>query len=392
MDGDFRSKLNPTEGHILAGVQIDQYRFLARVKTTQLFQIAPDPRDSEDKRKLSSSKEAQDHRTIRDEVQRLFEGAKAKNVIPYAEYIIGLRSGQQGITPTIILYSEDALPTAIDEQFGLGAISIPWGKKLVAIDGETQLAARHEAANRDPATTEEYVAVYVCHGRSKNWARQAFHDLNVLAIRPNAAVSIGMDARDPLTGITRQVESKVPFFTDRVNKTRRQLRGTDADITTIAALRGGCITVAEGIGGVRYGAKPVSLSDQKVENVQNTAIEWWKAVTDAIGPSLEDREGKISSAPAVLSAIGAMGHLFLNVHETEERQRLKAEQIEKLRNVDWSRGKHWEGIAGKFTPKGAFSIGGSKETSYAIFEALNDPNSAAYAQVRKKAPAASVIA
>ena len=72
--------LNPTEGHILAGVQIDEHRFLARVKGPQLFQIAPDPRDSENKRKLAASKEAQDMRDIREAVQRPFEGAKAKNV------------------------------------------------------------------------------------------------------------------------------------------------------------------------------------------------------------------------------------------------------------------------------------------------------------------------
>jgi hypothetical protein len=45
-----------------------------------LFQIAPDPRDAENKKKVDASKELQDSQSIRREVQRLFEGAKKKNV------------------------------------------------------------------------------------------------------------------------------------------------------------------------------------------------------------------------------------------------------------------------------------------------------------------------
>ena len=44
-----------------------------------------------------------------------------------------------------------------------------------------------------------------------------------------------MDARDPLTRITRELERKVPFFHGRVNKVRRQLRSADTDVVTITA-------------------------------------------------------------------------------------------------------------------------------------------------------------
>lgn len=389
MSNEFMTELNPTDGHIIAGVLLDEHRFLARVKLPQLLQIAPDPRDTEDKRKLASVKELQDLREIRDDVQRLFEGAKAKNVVPYSEYIMDVQQGEDGITPPIILYCEAELVSAVDEKYGFGLILVPWERKLVAIDGETQLAARYEAANRDPATKDSHVAVYICHGYSKNWARQAFHDLNVLGVRPNAAVSIGMDARDPLTAIARKVEKNVPFFTDRVNKVRRQLRGADTDVVTIGALRGACITVAEGIGGVRYGSRPVILSEGRQEPVLETAVEWFQAVTEAIGPALEDRESKLASAPSVLAAIGAVGHELLNINDAELRAAKKAALIQKLLQVDWHRGKHWEGIAGKFTPKGTFSIGGSKETAYAIFEALSDEAADAYQRIRiSKAEAA----
>ena len=130
---------------------------------------------------------------VREEVQRLFEGQK-KNVSAYAEYIVALSEGGDEITPPITLYTDKMLETEEREDGG-SRIQVPWGENLVAIDGETQLAARHEAANLREETKQEFIPVYICFGKDRLWARQAFHDLNTLAVRPNVALSIGMDAR-----------------------------------------------------------------------------------------------------------------------------------------------------------------------------------------------------
>jgi DGQHR domain-containing protein len=383
--------LNATEGHIIAGTIIDDHRFVGRVKAAQLFQLAPDPRDSENRKKVDASKHLQDMADVREEVQRLFEGQKKKNVQAYAEYIVGLSDGEEGITPPITLFTDKKLETEENDE-GFARIQIPWGEMLVAIDGETQLAARHEAANIKPETKNEFVGVYICYGRDRQWARQAFHDLNTLGVRPNAALSIGMDARDPMTGISREIERRVPFFTDRVNKIRRQLRATDADVVTITSLRGACVTLAKGINGVQYGARPVPLEDETVKPVTEAAATWFKAVTNAIGPAIEDREHKLAGAPAVLAAIGAMGNELIGIEDADAREARAKELATKLSNVSWERGKRWEGIAGKFTPKGAFSVGGAKETAYAVYSALSDPNDPGYGSVRTPPTAVATAA
>src|SRR5690242_20848788 len=121
------TKLNPTDGHMLAGVKVNENMFLARARATQLFQIAPDPREAEDKKKLEQSKELQHLMEIRSDVQRLFEGQKEKNVPNYASYIVAVRSGEDGMTPPIILFSEDSLPNEVDE-YGKGFIQVPYDK------------------------------------------------------------------------------------------------------------------------------------------------------------------------------------------------------------------------------------------------------------------------
>jgi DGQHR domain-containing protein len=380
--------LNPTNGHIIAGVMIDEYRFLGRVKAAQLFQIAPDPRDTENRKKVDVSKELQELRAVREEVQRLFEGAKKKNVPSYAEYIAEVHKGEDGITPPITLFSETALEVEALEN-GTAFLQIPWDQDLVAIDGETQLAARHEAVNLEPETKHDFVPVYICHGKDALWARQSFHDLNTLGVKPNAALSIGMDARDPITRVCREVERRVPFFTNRVNKVRRQLRGADTEVVTITALRGACVTLAKGINGVQFGARPVPLDDADIPGIEAAAVDWFKALADAIGPALEDRVNKLASSPSVLAALGAVGQQVVAITDPVMRQAKCRQLAEALQAVNWERGRAWEGIAGKFTPKGSFAVGGAKETAYAVYSALSDASSSGYPRIRANAAVAA---
>jgi DNA sulfur modification protein DndB len=208
-------------------------------------------------------------------------------------------------------------------------------------------------------------------------------------VKPNAAISIGMDARDPITHVCRSVERHVSFFKDRVNKVRRQLGGTDADVVTITSLRGACVTLAKGINGVQYGARPVPLDTANLEAIEAAAVDWFKELADAVGPALEDRVNNLASSSSVLAALGALGHQTVAISDPVMRQAKCRQLADELKLVNWGRGKAWEGIAGKFTPKGVFSIGGAKENAYAIYSALTDPNSAGYSRIRVKPAAAA---
>ena len=82
-------------------------------------------------------------------------------------------------------------------------------------------------------------------------------------------------------------------------------------------------------------------------------------------------------------------HELLTSIDDADRSRRQQRQIEKLTSVNWTRDKPWKGIAGKFTPKGVLSIGGSKETAYAVYAALSDTSSEGYQRIRSASPAVS---
>jgi hypothetical protein len=56
--------------------------------------------------------------------------------------------------------------------------------------------------------------------------------------------------------------------------------------------------------------------------------------------------------------------------------------VDSLRDVNWTKGDHWLGIAGNFTASGVFSVKGTKEVAYAVFNALTDRANGSFHRVR----------
>ncbi len=375
--------INVGEFDHVPGTQIDDHTFVGALPTAKLRQLLVDPRLTESARDRARDQQLSEAFEIRQVVQRVFEGVKRKNVQPYADYIVDVyRKERPGIVPDITLWTERSLDV-VGLEHGTSLLKLPFGVTLIAIDGETQLAARLEALLDEPALASERVPVVIHHGRSQKWARQAFHDLNALGHKPNAAIAASMDTVDPMTRLADTVERRVPLLRDRVNRSRRQLRKRDEDVVTIVTLRGACVTLYKGIAGVGLGNQPVAVDDDEFEALESLAVDWFTAVTGSIGDEIEDRENTVAAAPAVFAAIGALGHGAAAL-EGSARAEFIADRAARLIGVNWARGEHWAGIAGKFTPSGRFSIGGSKETAYAIHEALSDLKSEGYGRIRAR--------
>jgi len=175
----------------------------------------PDP----DPRRGRSTKQGQEtffdeHRqafnAARDAVQRAFKGTKKSNVASYKRHLVDLFDGrQQTGAPCIELWAGE---TALDVQHidRRSLVSIPRGLVMVAVDGETQLAARLDLLqSAHPQGVNALVKVIVHHNISSEDAQQIFHYRNARGV--SVSVSLAM-TRDYTNDINIAARSLLPIL------------------------------------------------------------------------------------------------------------------------------------------------------------------------------------
>jgi DNA sulfur modification protein DndB len=353
---------------------------------SQLLELVPSPVLAEDPKRTAEDPVLAAYAEVRNQVQRAMEGAKERNASSYGKYLVEWLLGQKpGVVPPITLYSPQRLSLVSFD--GMPAVVIPFGAKFPAIDGETQRVGWERAAREiGMAALNRRVAITLHHGKTLEEARQAFYDLNVLEVKPSAAVAISMDTQDPATHVTRAIIEASPLLHGRVNMRRRQLRKRDPELVTISALRTGVVTTLLGRPGLQYGTRPVTLpSDIDMTAVQKAAVAAWTAIVDEFEDEIASREDFLITAPAILAGIGCVAHHAMpRPPRGEEFDSWTVEEVvDRLVAVRWERESTvWNGIVGKMTPKGNLSISGPKEVGHAVADALEDPESAAGRQLR----------
>jgi DNA sulfur modification protein DndB len=387
---------DPAEGTPLPTFVVDDTTCIGVMSVGHLLQAVPDPIASEKPERIAEDPRLKRYGELRGEVQRLVEGAKAKNAKGYAEYLVeGYRGERPSITPPITLYHPDPLKV-VDLAPGVRAVLLPYASFLTAIDGETQRIALGYAAQMEPRILDKRVAFVLHHGKDERVARQGFYDLNTREVKPNAAVAISMDSQDPATKITRLLAEQCEVIRGRVNMRRRQLRKRDADMVTISALRTGVVTTLLGEPGLQVGSRPVALPDKiQFEELEAAVFRAWAPILDVLEDDLapERRPEVLVCAPSILAGIGVLAHRTLpSPPRRKETSSLTIEEVvERLDGVRWERQLEdedgnpvspWDGIAGKFTLGGRFSVGGPKEVGYAVAKALQEPDSPEGRQIR----------
>jgi DNA sulfur modification protein DndB len=386
---------DPGEGTPVPMLEVDDNTAVITITVAHLLQVVPDPVAAEKADRVAEDARLRAYGELRSEVQRLVEGAKKKNAVQYGNYLVeGYRGEHPWVTPPITLFHEGLLKTV---EFGGGsrALLLPHGAFLTAIDGETQRLAWSQATQEEPGLLGRRIAAIVHHGRPVRFARQFFHDLNTLEVKPNAAVAISMDERDPATQIARSVMEEVPQLQGRINLRRRQLRRRDPEVLTISGLRTGIVTTILGEAGLQIGSRPISLPDGvSVEDVEKSVVSLWTAIVEQLEDELEPerRSEVVVSAPSILAGLGVLAHQAMPTPPREGDGRWTIEEVlDCLTDINWEREREdpngetksvWDGIAGKFTPSGRFSIGGPKEVGHTVAIALKDPKSPAGQKIR----------
>lgn len=391
------TELDLSAGAYVKGINLTETTFLASTTFKQLRTITRDPDVLQPGSKRGNDDPSiESERAMHELIQRALAGNKKSNVPRYTRYIEELVRGDRlGVLPPMHLWSVSELKVHT-----VGATTyalVPNGEHLLAIDGETQLASHH-ALGRAPAIDADTrgghldfpLGAVVHHGIGVRTARQYFHDLNLLAVRPNTSLGLAMDTQDPVMQVVGDVEA-VEVLAGRVDKMARQLPRKTTKLVTLQGLRQMVVNVAKGISGVQYGSRPAPLAEVDLRELTDVASDWIEAYFTAFEREIADRENYLAGSGPVLAAVGAMGEPLLRLDAAQRSARRQA-LLDDLRTVDWEKGHHWVGIAGAYTSTGVFSVKGTKEVAYAVFNALTDPDNGGYPQIRHQRPAAATSA
>lgn len=379
-------------GQMLACLVIDANRVVIKPSLNQMEAFVVDPTLTEDPKRVAADHRVREAFEVRQKVQRLLSGNKAKrdNVPAYSRYLIqGLVKGETHVTPpqSLVFTSKLRVYQASADAGAQTYLHIPPGVKGVHDDGETQYLARLAVRNEHPETGDAPMAVVVDHGRSIDWGGQAFHDLNLLGVPMSAAVAIAADGRDPATKIAKKLAEEVPALVGLVSFDARQVSAKSGSVLTITTLRRAVVGSLAGRKVFALGNK--TYTDDIPEHDQNDIPLVWRQVFARLQPHLT--HSTVVGLPVVLTAIG------IGVHEARNSGTLDS-FMRSLDTILWDKSaeegaKRWAGIAGKLTETGNFSsAGGVKDLGHRTLVALTDHTSDDYKRIRGLTPAPSVDA
>jgi len=396
---DAIAALDLSQGQFLKALQLDDNTLLVTAPFAQLKQVTRDPQELQAAApgaRGGYDPDLDEERGLHDLVQRTLSGNKKTNVPKYADYIAATVGGAVvGVLPPVHLWTRSALQTV---QAGSQVyVLVPTGERLIALDGETQLTA-HYAVDRNEngrytdvkaAHRAANVAVVLHHGIDTNAARQYFHDLNLLGVRPNTSLGLAMDTKDPIIQVVEAVERRTPLLAGRIDKASRQLPKRSTKYLTMTNLRQYTINVSMGMAGNSYGSRPVPTDELDLPDLEEVAVNAMQALADTFADQIRDRETYLLGTGVVLAAVGALVHERVYKKAPHDRHAALAELVQDLRTVDWTKGPQWAGVAGDMTARG-LSVKGTKERGYAVYNALIGRDRELAAQIRAGALKAPV--
>jgi DNA sulfur modification protein DndB len=266
-----------------------------------------------------------------------------KRVPEIARYILEHEDGWVFSSLTASFMGEEQF-IAVDGNPNIGVLSMPLDTDFLINDGQHRRAAIEEALRINPRLGNETISVVLFPDEDLERSQQMFSDLNRTVQKTSRSLDILYDQRDIMNQITLSVGEGVNVFRGRVEKDKVSLAARSPRFTTLSALYDANAAL--------LGRIPETTPDEIVTAKEETAIEYWKAVTanipewqevaDGTMKPSEARQSYVSTATVTLGALGAVGKTLLREYPDTKDWK---EVLTNLSNIDWRRtNREWQGI------------------------------------------------
>jgi hypothetical protein len=325
---------------------------------------------------------------LHDLIQRDLTGQKLKNArTELPTYITEewlpepVDGPSPGVMPPFVVVTPTGLDFIDEEETKLG---IRAGQKFIIEDGESRgeaflwLLEQSDTPEEIVATMlQKRIAVVIHHGVPVETAGKWFSDINGRGIGVNANLIVARDYTDPYRDAALAV---FPEVGAPLEEKARQVKATGPEVFTVLQARLAVTALVKGAGAVGYGAGRIPQNGTDFAKLEQAATEWFKFVFDTLGvQAFKDKANVLRSVP-MLVAIGAVGRPYYDGDASAKRA---ARTVIADQTIDWTVGKHWDGICGKVNPNtGNFAVGSAKEYGNAAVNALTKVGADVYNQIR----------
>lgn len=380
----------------VGAMRIDDYAFSTTLSVHELLDLAVPGRAFLPKAKNDPVTEriVQGLTSFHERIQRDLTGKKLTNAKgDLKEYVLNewIPENGSGILPPFVMWFPFEIEVSDKEACRpLVEAVMPAGRKGLLLDGESRVeACLYALEEAGDATVEALLAkrisVLVLHNVDVERAGKWFADINGKGVGVNPNLLIARDYADPWASVALDIfqELGVPLEMDK-----RQVGEKSAGVITAMQARTMVAAIGLGLSAVTYGAKRIPTKDSKGQDLvdwvrlRRVARDWLRDVFHKFGAdAFKDRDQVLRSVP-VLVSIGAIGK---GVYSEDADELLRVRRFLSDDAIDWTRGPHWAGIAGKVNAKKSFSVGSGKENAYATFRALCEPSDPGYRQIRHQA-------
>ncbi|MEF2093285.1 DNA sulfur modification protein DndB [Peribacillus frigoritolerans] len=197
--------------------------------------------------------------------------------------------------------------------------------------------------------------------------QQLFHDLNLLAGKPNKSIALNFDSSDLYSTLAKDLaKNNEQLLRLKVETEKTQIRGNNNQIMVLSTLRNMLCYIITGANK----DKDSKLNIENYNDTHHTLDEILNLLFEVLPEDASNREKYIIGTAATLQGIGKyLNEVIYNQNNVDWQN-----EIEKLGTIDWSHSSFiWEGYGGSYIPeKNKFVFTGTSAGINGVYEALKN--------------------
>lgn len=195
--------------------------------------------------------------------------------------------------------------------------------------------------------------------------QQLFHDLNLLAGKPNKSIALNFDSSDQYNRLAKYLaKNNEQLLRLNVETEKTQIRSNNNQIMVLSTLRNMLCYIITG----KNKDKNDSLNIETYSDYCTTLDEIINLLFEVLPEDASNRERYIIGTAATLQGIGKYLHEVIYNQSNLDWQ----SEIKKLGTIDWSHSSSvWEGFGGSYIPeRNKFVFTGTSAGVNGVYEAL----------------------